>query len=324
MRTRPRSRTMAPSFNRLALTFLCVLVIGGGLTAAFGPSLERSAWTPLNAPRQPGVGPTGATADAAPAAPARATHEIDLESVADGMEVPRPDEWLPETATSTLEPPRAAFVEHLLPWVLVANEQVLAERAELWKIRQTTNIGELSVDGRLWLGHIARTYYVEPVDFVELSRRVDGVPASILLAVAAWSTGWNAADEPGWQKLIRATVDASSTTPRSRASRDVPDFRSPVEALLLYLHVVNTQPEFVAFRAARERLRHQGLPLRGPSLSASLPSTPPGKLPRGTVIAELINAERLDRFDDAALAPAMLDQTNRGASRWVGTTSSAR
>ncbi|MBK8208773.1 MAG: hypothetical protein IPK78_01275 [Rhodospirillales bacterium] len=181
-------------------------------------------------------------------------------------------------------------------------------------MRQQRSAGELSVEDRLWLANVAERYGAAASDFAELTRRIDAVPASILIALAASSTNWNAMDELGWRALLRAVAGAASAIPAAATAARSRPLESPLDALRLYLWVVNTHADFSPFRRARERLRHDGLPMLGSSLAVTLPRVAPGKMPGAVVLSELIADQRLERFDIARLLP--VSPPKSGTSEW--------
>ena len=190
-----------------------------------------------------------------------------------------------------------------MPLAVAANQQVLEERARLWEIRQRQNGGELSIEDRLWLAGAAEKYGAQASDVGELGRRIDAVPTSILIALAGLSTGWNIADQSGWRALFLAASGAVSRTPSSALpGGEAPSLGLSLAALSLYVRVLNTHPDFLPFRKARERLRHDGVPLQGPLLTATLPRIAPGRLPGAMALSHLIDDQQLERFDADRLA----------------------
>ena len=228
----------------------------------------------------------------------------DLDAIAAGAPVPRQTGWSPdETASPALgEGSKQEFIELVLPLALLTNEEVLGQRMRLWDVLQRNNASSLTSEDRLWLAYVSASYDVQEGDLPELVRRLDIVPPSILVAVAAGSTGWNAGNEAGWRSLLRSATAA--TQPKAVGSRPQSEERpSPLEALRLYTKMVNTRPDFLSFRRARERLRHSSTPLHGSALTATLPRVSPGRLPGALAVFDLISNQRLERFDAADLAP---------------------
>ena len=73
----------------------------------------------------------------------------------------------------------------MLPLVLLVNEEILAERRQLWSIRFKLKRGDpVPAEQRIWLRVVADRYAAKADDLDELGRRVDVVPPSIVLAAA--------------------------------------------------------------------------------------------------------------------------------------------
>ncbi|MFO1112727.1 MAG: hypothetical protein U1E35_02230 [Rhodospirillales bacterium] len=194
------------------------------------------------------------------------------------------------------------FVARILPLVLMVDDEALARRARLWSIRQEINGGgKLPPEDRLWLSDAFERYQVEQADMAALTRRIDAAPPSILTAAAAIATGWNAANEAGWRAMAAAARAAMAAPSAESGPSSAPPL---LEALRLYLWMINAHPDFGPFRRARERARQGGIPLAGAPLSATLPRVAPGRLPGATALAAVIAEYRLGRFDAARLAGA--------------------
>lgn len=283
------------SFHRVALGLLLAVVVSGCLAALFPPScaLQRRpvAETPSAVQQEP-------PPSIAPAVP----RSVDLDAIAAGAAVPRPTGWPPfgDLGSGSQDAREPAFVARVLPPVLMVEDEVLARRARLWAIRQVINGGdELRPEDRLWLSDAFERYQVKNADMAALTRRIDAVPPSILIAAAAIATGWNAANEAGWRTMAAAA--------RAVAASPIAESASPaaaLEALRLYLWTINTHPDFSPFRRARERARLGSIPLAGAPLAVTLPRVAPGRLPGATALAAVIADHQLSRFDAARLAAA--------------------
>ncbi len=296
---------MAASFDRIALGFFAAMIAAGALAAVFPPSCgvvarphQGSGGGAAAAPSLAGTAlPPPAAAPAQPAA-------IDLAAIAAGASVPRPPDGLGgDRGIAAGATRQEMFLARILPQVLLADEAVRVERARLWAIRQQLNRGDrLPAEDRLWLGAAAERYQVGQDDTAELGRRIDTVPASILLAAAALATRWNVADEPAWRAMAATIRTKAAAPPVSDAPARL--LSPPADALGLYLWSINTQPAYLPFRRARERARLAGSPLAGSGLAATLPRVAPVPLPGATALAAAITSQQLDRFDAARLEAA--------------------
>lgn len=298
---------MAAAFDRIALGFFAAMSVAGALAAVFPPSCGVVARPqPGNGTGSGGAAPPSlsATTPAPPAAVPAEPASIDLAAIAAGASVPRPLDGRADGHGIAAEATRqGTFLAHVLPLALVADEEVRVERARLWTIRQQLNRGaRLTAEDRLWLGAAADRYQVGQDDIAELSRRIDTVPASILLATAALATRWNVADEPAWRAV--AAVIRTKATPPSASEAPGKALPPPADALSLYLWSINTQSAYLPFRRARERARLAGAPLSATGLAATLPRVAPAPLPGATALVAAITDQQLDRFDPARLEAA--------------------
>lgn len=284
------------SFHRVALGLLLAVIVGGCLAALFPPSCQLRG--------RPAPEPPPAVQQEPPPAPAPAApRSVGLDAIAAGAAVPRPSGWPPfgDPDSGSEDTREEVFVARILPLVLMVDDEALARRARLWSIRQEINGGgKLPPEDRLWLSDAFERYQVEQADMAALTRRIDAAPPSILIAAAAIATGWNAANEAGWRAMA-AAARAAMAAPSAESG---PSSAPPLEALRLYLWMINAHPDFGPFRRARERARQGGIPLAGAPLSATLPRVAPGRLPGATALAAVIADYRLGRFDAARLAEA--------------------
>ena len=300
---------MAPSFHRFALGLLGIVVAGAAVAAVFlqygRPQEHTVASVPVERPAAPPSLVSAGVPRPPEPSPGPPSFAPDLDAIAAGAPVPRRTGWSPVETGSPATPGEGSkqeFIELVLPLALLTNEEVLGQRMRLWDVLQRNNASSLTSEDRLWLAYVSASYDVQEGDLPELVRRLDIVPPSILVAVAAGSTGWNAGNEAGWRSLLRSAIAA--TQPKAVGSRPQSEERpSPLEALRLFTKMVNTHPDFLSFRRARERLRHSSTPLHGSALTATLPRVSPGRLPGALAVFDLISNQRLERFDFADLAP---------------------
>jgi Bax protein len=230
--------------------------------------------------------------------------DYDLDAVAAGAPVPRLIATMARDAPpQALGDARRAFVRDLLPLVLLVNEEVLAERARLWDIRVKRDLGQpLSALDRLWLVVEAERYRCGPDDVDELTRRIDAVPPSLILAAAAAASDWGRGEPARSRAALFGIALPANPTAVGRA-RTAVGYESPVDAVRAYLHALNVEPGLATFRSERAELRRRGDPLGGAPLAPFLGSTGAVGAAGGRLRA-MIEAERLDRFDAARLAPA--------------------
>lgn len=181
---------------------------------------------------------------------------------------------LPEMAAITdVRTKKDTFFGFLEPIVDALNLQIEAERAWLKVIQRDLRNGEdLNVWQQDMLEKISQHYKVdEPIGseafFAELFRRVDVIPASLVLAQAANESAWGTS---------RFAVDGNNLfgqwcfsegcglVPSGRdsdASHEVRVFESVAASVESYLRNLNTHRQYESLRTIRSEMRHLGLPL---------------------------------------------------------------
>lgn len=310
---------MISVFERSALVFLAgvvVLAVGGAvfLHSREAPKLVSTPFAPrenLPARTEPLPAPAPRPADA--------SLSYDLEAVAAGVPVPRIfAAALPESVeASDTGIVREEMLRAMLPLVLLANEEILADRRQLWTIRFKRKLGDpVPPEQRLWLRVVADRYGVRSEDLDELARRMDVVPPSIVLAVASEELERERQEALGKNRKA-ARVEKSVSTARNTAGGSLPSkhvlremasktppslARSPLTHIRAIIHALNTASPYESFRRARARMRLAGETLDSLRLARELPKLH-SRL--GTEdVAALITAHRLDRFDAARLQPS--------------------
>jgi Bax protein len=310
---------MISVFERSSLLFLAgvvILAVGGTviLRSPEAPEPSSAAGAPARSP------PARNEPLPAPAPkPVDVPLSYDLEAVADGAPVPRVfAAALPESVEASHSGiGREEMLRAMLPLVLLVNEEILAERRQLWSIRFKLKRGDpVAPEQRIWLRVVAERYGAAAEDLDELVRRMDVVPPSIVLAVAseelererqeAREKGRKAARAEKSMSETRNTARGSSSSKhvlREMANKTEPSLaRSPITHIRAIIHAFNTAPAYEGFRMARARMRLAGEPLDSLRLARDMPKLR-GRLGAEDV-ASLITAQRLTRFDAARLQPS--------------------
>jgi Bax protein len=299
-------------FERSSLAFLAgtvVLAVGGAL-------LSRSPEAPVPEPKVGKPAQTSVSNELL-AGPAFETDfvrlQYDLAAVAAGAPVPRVfAAAFPESGEGGGSGMwREDMLRTILPLVLLANEDILAERRQLWSVRFRLNRGErLPPEQRIWLEVVAERYAAAADDLDELARRVDVVPPSIVLAMAGEAME---KERHAAARAARSGGPTGSAADRSLSSKHIPRemskvsmpslARSPLEHVRALIRALNTAPAYQSFRRERERLRMAGEPLDSLRLADTLPRLRNGQ-PRAEDLSALITTHRLTRFDNSRLEPS--------------------
>lgn len=178
---------------------------------------------------------------------------------------------------------KTRFTEWLLPFILEENKRLVETRQYLWRLLNYLNAGyRLNDEAALWLERLAQQYkldkdpLVEPEARIELLKRVDALPVSMVLAQAALESAW------GQSRFTRVANNlfgiwtynpSKGVIPLKRATGKkhfVRKFASVGESLSYYMHLLNTQPTYRELRELRYQQRLRGEPLDGLKLAAGL------------------------------------------------------
>ncbi|MEE8393960.1 MAG: glucosaminidase domain-containing protein [Rhodospirillales bacterium] len=206
---------------------------------------------------------------------------------------------------------KALFFQTVLPLILQVNEEILADRRRIWRIRFHSKLGERTdAADRLWLSVQAERYGVKPGDLDALLRRVDIIPPSMALAQAAEESGW------GTSRFVRegnavfgqwTFSETASLTPLRRdegKTHKIKGFASLVDSVRAYVLNLNTHRAYRGLRKARAGLRSKGAPLDGEALAGKLTSYSERGKKYVAVIRSIISANGLRQLDDARLSIA--------------------
>lgn len=183
----------------------------------------------------------------------------------------------------TVEQRKSAFFNFLLPVVQSENRRIASLRKSVEQLRNRVEAGQvLAASDRRLLKVLAERYespVTDPDDpriFRHLLRRIDQVPASLVLAQAAVESGW------GQSRFAReglnlfghwCQVPGCGIVPEDRpddARYEVARFATVEESVHEYMLNLNSHRAYRGFRTQRAALRRQGKPLSGVTLAGSL------------------------------------------------------
>jgi len=207
------------------------------------------------------------------------------------------------------------FFQSMLPLILMENERILSHRARMLHIYATVDRGTApSAANAEWLTKLGKQYHIADPPFApdaraELETRVNAVPLSLALAMAANESAW------GTSRFARegnnlfgqwTFTPGTGLVPKDRPSGEryevaiFPDLAASVRG---YLKNLNTHWAYEDFRRVRTALPNLASPDAGVRLAQSLIRYSE----RGTAytddLVRIIKANGLTRFDSATLAP---------------------
>ncbi|WP_417819290.1 glucosaminidase domain-containing protein [Terasakiella sp.] len=181
------------------------------------------------------------------------------------------------TLTQT-EERKALFFKALLPLILKTNEEILAERARILRLRHRLNLGlDIIAQDQIWLKATFERYKVRGQKFDQLLQKVDIVPPSLALAQAAEESGW------GTSRFVREgnalfgqwtfNQNDDGIVPAQRGddqTHRIKAFDSIKDSLRAYVHNLNTHAAYKALRAKRAFMRTTRQPIQGSLLAMAL------------------------------------------------------
>lgn len=176
------------------------------------------------------------------------------------------------------------FFGALLPLILMANEEVRAERAHLRalqarypEVTKDSGLDQLEAVDRYWLEALHRRYGTEPGDWRSLLLRLDEIPVSLMMAQAIQESGWGTSRfaRDGNALFGQRTWDADEDgiVPDLRSEDQtyrVKSFPDLMAAVRSYMWNLNTHDAYADLRKQRAQLKEQSSQAPGKALAATL------------------------------------------------------
>ena len=204
---------------------------------------------------------------------------------AGNREVPRiellniPERWKTQAQTIPLSDKKSIFFRLIGSGVLMANEDITAERSRLLEV-----IAKKETTDNLWLRDLAIKYQVVKQDedelskahIEELTRRVDTIPPSLALAQAAEESGWGTSRFSIQGNSLFGQWDFSGAGIKPKSQRkhlgnySVAAFDSPQDSIDAYMLNLNTHRAYQGLRDKRAAFRKQNKTLTGWELADTL------------------------------------------------------
>jgi len=203
---------------------------------------------------------------------------------------------------------KSLFFKTVLPLVLQVNEEILADRRRLWRLHAEKQMGRrLGPVDRLWLMVMGERYGARRNVIDTLLRRVDVIPPSLALAQAAEESGWGTSRFAREGNAVFGQWTFSESNSLMPALRDsdkshkIKAFPSLIESVRAYARNLNTHGAYRRMRSVRASMRLQGAPVEGNVLADYLESYSARGVEYIGAIRTIIQANDLDRLDDARL-----------------------
>tara|TARA_R110002072_G_scaffold1369_6_gene11257 strand:- start:13667 stop:14500 length:834 start_codon:yes stop_codon:yes gene_type:complete len=205
---------------------------------------------------------------------------------------------------------KAAFYQFLLPMIHDANLEVAKERRWLGGLgMQLLHGRELSDDQRVELSRMEKRYRVRHADSRDAQRvgillkRVDTVPAALVVAQAAKESGWGTsrfATTANNYFGIWCFYQGCGVTPLKRTvglTHEVATFSTAEQSVRYYVRTLNTHIAYDGFRAMRSSKRFANQPIFGDELADGLLRYSERGLSYVREIQAMIRYNKLYRFN---------------------------
>ena len=205
---------------------------------------------------------------------------------------------------------KAAFFNYLLPLVHEANREVARERRWLGELGMQMLDGKaLLPEQRSELTFMEDRYNLKSRGLYDAERvgqllkRVDTVPAALVVAQAAKESGWGTsrfATEANNYFGIWCFYRGCGVTPLRRTSgltHEVATFPSVRQSVRYYVRTLNTHIAYEGFREMRASKRFELEPIVGDELADGLLRYSERGLPYVREVQHIIRYNKLDRFN---------------------------
>ncbi|MGQ9426789.1 glucosaminidase domain-containing protein [Gilvimarinus sp. F26214L] len=178
---------------------------------------------------------------------------------------------------------KKAFFDFMLPMVREQNEAIAEKRQRILAVqREFHSRGKLGRGSRAFLDETLGDYGLDDLSvstdeqIIRLLRRVDRIPASMVLAQAATESAWGTSrfaregNNFFGQWCFREGCGLVPLDRNSGAAHEVAAFSSARESISSYFRNINTHRAYRRLRAIREGLRGEGRDLQGLNLIQGL------------------------------------------------------
>jgi Bax protein len=227
----------------------------------------------------------------------------------------------PKTAVSTPAPipdfgsipdvkiKKSKFFDYLIVRTRIANDRIWAERQYVIDFQGRFEGGGVSPEHQAGFETLASRYNMtvpevrDQAFFVALLRRVDVVPASLVLAQGAKESAWGTSrfGVEGRNFFgVWCYQAGCGLKPRSRAAgakHEVRKFKTVLEGVAFYIHNINIGHAYEDLRLIREQLRAEGDDLSGIRLADGLIKYSERREAYVSEIKALIRQNKLSRFN---------------------------
>ncbi|NQV79326.1 MAG: glucosaminidase domain-containing protein [Alphaproteobacteria bacterium] len=203
---------------------------------------------------------------------------------------------------------KSLFIRSLLPLVLHANEEILADRARIEMLRDRIAAGQaVTPTDAAWLDGLSISYGLVPRDLAGLLHRHDQVPVGLALAQGIEESGWGTSRFALHGNAVFGQWTFSKgagLVPLERedgALHEVKAFPTLTDSVRQYVRNLNNHRAYREFRNERAALRRHGKPIDSIILAKTMTRySQRGARYVGTILG-LITSNDLDGLDASRL-----------------------
>ncbi len=205
-----------------------------------------------------------------------------------------------------------AFVDTVLPLVLLENERIEGKRKKMEQLFSRLELGS-ALDGneRDWLRSLAAEYRVdgdplrETSARKELRARVDIVPADLAIAQAATETGWGVSRAAHRDRDLFGMTAIPTRTIKTASGKRIhaPRFDNLRESVRTYIHNLNSHVAYSPLRTIRAKLRTERKPIQGTVVAEGLVKYSQRGKAYVKQVRSIIQDHGLGRYVNARLMP---------------------
>jgi uncharacterized FlgJ-related protein len=231
-------------------------------------------------------------------------YHYDLDAVTSTMTSPRiylealPTDML---AVSPVQSKKDLFIRILLPLVLKANDEILAQRARLLTIQSKPMPDSAE---QAWLKDMADLYACSGDDISALIERIDVIPVSLALAQGIDESGWGTsrfAIEGDSLFGQHAPKDSKRLDAAKAGSVGVAEFSGLLASVQSYFHNLNSGSAYGKLRSIRAQLKREGKTPSGIDLLPGLADYSQRGDDYLKNLSSIILANKLDIYESVSL-----------------------
>ena len=201
------------------------------------------------------------------------------------------------------------FIQIILPLIIQENNNIRLDRKTLFKIINKNNN---TTSEKKWLEKKYKQYGVSSRDLSVLKIRMDEIPTSLAISLAAKETGWGTSRfaQEGNALFGQWTWSGEGLKPKDAEKgkgHKVMKFNVLQASVRAYQRNLNTHSSYKEFRKARAEFRDLSKPLDSMELSKYLNEYAETGNQYVKVLQKIIEQNKLQDFDDAKLLPSSIE-----------------